>query len=101
MDSRRKRQDISKLPNYLDSKSVSYLFDYAKADMLLSNYLDKAKQLKAQILEHQRNSPRHSNFFDDKRQRATLETDNNADCLMMQPKTRRGSMPISVTVATK
>ena len=70
--------------------------------MLLSNYLEKSKETKAQILEHQRNSPRHSNFFSENQQNNKHDADNEEDIIQLPLyKSRKSSLPLTITVPTK
>ena len=67
--------------------------------MQLINYLEKSRETKTQILEHQRNSPRHSNFFDENNNRDGANGQEMA--YLPSSRLRRSSLPISVTIPTK
>ena len=40
---------VSKFPKYLDSRAISFIFDYAKINTVLSDLLEKSKVCKAKI----------------------------------------------------
>ena len=44
-------------------KSISFIFDYSKLDVILGDYLDKCKETRASILHHQKLCARNNKFI--------------------------------------